>query len=421
MWLICTSCREDWLAQLIAELDDTDSYEYVKHLTDVHRLHLFDIVMQYRAIFFDSSMQVCVCVCVSRQCVSVSTSRRQHGSAAQIGFNVAKGLAGAVLGLQQHARMVLLQSSCCVDTWDTGCYCTCLVHLLTAEMNVDLSCPACTALHAHCLLLTPFQESTKPGSMSSSSSKDGSVLYTWVQHRIMHYLAALQRHLPRVEEGTNLAAVLEHSMYCCSSLSRVGLDFSALLQPLFQLCTLHLFSTKLAVAVDAFHQRLDSHKWVAMPTPMFHKAKQGEAAAAAGGQGGEAGAAAGSDKPGQQKQPQQQLTPPYELMEHVPLAVFTNGVLSALNELRHCALLPLQRPAGSLLQGALEQVASSMVHYRHTRSLADGEVPLFLAAARALSDVVVTYVAGCFGAIFPDGRQLLSAAAVTSILQDANA
>ena len=43
---------------MIAELDDTDSYEFVKHLTDVHRLHLFDIVMQYRAIFFDSSVQV---------------------------------------------------------------------------------------------------------------------------------------------------------------------------------------------------------------------------------------------------------------------------------------------------------------------------------------------------------------------------
>jgi hypothetical protein len=30
----------------------------VKHLTDVHRLYLFDIVMQYRAIFFDTSSQV---------------------------------------------------------------------------------------------------------------------------------------------------------------------------------------------------------------------------------------------------------------------------------------------------------------------------------------------------------------------------
>lgn len=47
--------REDWLSQLITELDDTNSYEYLKHLTDMHRLHLFDIVMQYRAVFFEGS------------------------------------------------------------------------------------------------------------------------------------------------------------------------------------------------------------------------------------------------------------------------------------------------------------------------------------------------------------------------------
>lgn len=269
-----------------------------------------------------------------------------------------------------------------------------------------------------------LQEPSKLGANSTGSgaaAREGAVLYTWVQHRISHYLAALQQHLPNIEEGTNLAAVLEHCMYCCSSLSRVGLDFSCLLQQLFQLCILHLFSNKLAVAVDAFHQRLDSHKWVAMPTPMFHKqqaaAKQDAAAAAAAGQGEDAGV----PRPdGADQQQQQQLTPPYELMEHVPLAVFTNGVLSALNELRHCALLPLQRPAGSLLQGALEQVASSIVHYRHTRSLADSELSLFMSAARALSDTVVAYVAACFGSIFPGGVQLLSAAAVTTILQDVN-
>ncbi len=37
------------------ELDEGDPYEYIKHLTDVYRLHLFDVVMQYRAIFFDSA------------------------------------------------------------------------------------------------------------------------------------------------------------------------------------------------------------------------------------------------------------------------------------------------------------------------------------------------------------------------------
>ncbi len=49
------SHRDEWISQLVDELDSgADSYEYVKHLTDVHRLHLFDAVMQYRAIFFDT-------------------------------------------------------------------------------------------------------------------------------------------------------------------------------------------------------------------------------------------------------------------------------------------------------------------------------------------------------------------------------
>lgn len=236
----------------------------------------------------------------------------------------------------------------------------------------------------------------------SANVREASVLYTWVQHRIAHYTDAMHHHLPAVEEGTNLASVLEHCMYCCSSLSRVGLDFSSLMQPLLQLCTLRLFSAKLAIAVDAFHQRLDSHKWVMMPSPMFSKpAKEGT----------EAGSGAGQTE---------ELLPPYALMEHVPLAVFTNGVLSALNELRHCALMPLHKPAAAMLQGALEQVASSLVHYKHTRTLADSEVALFMAATRALPDVVVSYLAQCFGSVFPNGGSQLSPAAVRGILRDVN-
>ena len=41
----------------MAELGDDDglqAYELLKRLTDVYRLHLFDVVMQYRAIFADA-------------------------------------------------------------------------------------------------------------------------------------------------------------------------------------------------------------------------------------------------------------------------------------------------------------------------------------------------------------------------------
>ena len=42
--------------------------------------------------------------------------------------------------------------------------------------------------------------------------------------------------------------------------------------------------------------------------------------------------------------------PPYSLLEHTPLAVFTNGLLSAFNELRHCALLSLSAPVAQIVQ-----------------------------------------------------------------------
>ena len=42
--------------------------------------------------------------------------------------------------------------------------------------------------------------------------------------------------------------------------------------------------------------------------------------------------------------------PPYSLLEHMPLAVFTNGLLSAFNELRHCALLSLASPVAHIVQ-----------------------------------------------------------------------
>lgn len=42
--------------------------------------------------------------------------------------------------------------------------------------------------------------------------------------------------------------------------------------------------------------------------------------------------------------------PPYALMEHAPLAIFTNGMLAAFNELRHCAPLSIAPAIANLLQ-----------------------------------------------------------------------
>ena len=55
---------------------------------------------------------------------------------------------------------------------------------------------------------------------------------------------------------------------------------------------------------------------------------------------------------------------------------------------------------------------------RHTHPLGETEAPLFKAAGTALSDVVVPYLASCFGRIFPGGSSLLQVHAVSDVLRE---
>ncbi|EFJ52509.1 component of oligomeric golgi complex 8 [Volvox carteri f. nagariensis] len=323
-------CRDEWISSLLSDLDDSDSYEYVKHLTDVHRLHLFDAVMQYRAIFFDTAPTA------------------------------------------------------------------------SAGAGVDPSA-------------------------APANLRETAMLYSWVQHRVNLYLEQLRKHLPAITEGGNLASVIEHCMYCGSSLSRVGLDFQALLLPLFEACGLQLFATHLSSAVDGFNLRLESHKWVAMPTPVLGRGRtdrqhqhQATAATAAGeaGEGavgeGEAGAAATASAG---TAAEDESGPPYVIMEHLPLAVYVNGVLTALNELRHCALLSISKPLAGLLQTALEHAAGSLVHYRHTHALNASELPLFKAATRCMLDVVLPFLVVAFSRVFPAANAKVDSTASAGLLR----
>ncbi|KAI8472489.1 MAG: hypothetical protein J3K34DRAFT_208003 [Monoraphidium minutum] len=266
----------------------------------------------------------------------------------------------------------------------------------------------------------------------AAAGRDSAALHSWVQHRVGCYVAALRGHLPNITEGGSLASILEHCTYCGASLSRVGLDFRGLLAPVLELVTLQLFGSYLAVAVDAFAARLEAHKWVAMPTPMFKQQQQqrqslsgggggegeGEPADGGGHKSGGGGGGGGGDG-----------APPYVLMEHLPLAVFTNGVLSGFNEVRHCALLPLRRPMAALLQAALERAAGALAHYRAARPLGGGELALFEAAARAHGEVVVPYLSACFARLFAGaagggggggaGGGGVDAGAVSAILREA--
>ncbi|BDA46656.1 Conserved oligomeric Golgi complex subunit 8 [Coccomyxa sp. Obi] len=293
-------CREEWLAELVRELDDTNVYEYVKRLTDVHRLQLFDVVMQFRAIFSDDS--------------------------------------------------------------------------------------------------SPQETVGGTSSGTSTESRDGGAVYSWAQHRLVFYLETLAGVLPRIGEGGSLASVLEHCMYCGMSLGRVGLDFRGLLVPLFEAQVLRLYANSVKAATDMFVMLLDVHKWVAMPAVAARVRQAGSTA--------DPSTPKGEDSAG----------PPYALLEHAPLAVLTNGLLAAFNELRHCAPLSLCSSVAAILQEALEGAVRVMAHYRATRALEDTNSVHFEAACTAMTGSVVPYIAACFGRIYPGQGKLIDVRRATAAL-----
>ncbi|KAL3687047.1 hypothetical protein R1sor_013356 [Riccia sorocarpa] len=264
-------CREAWLAGIIDDLDRSNPYEYLKRMADCHKVHLFDVVTQYRAIFADD------------------TSGNEENS-------------------------------------------------------------------------------------------DGGLLYSWAMHRITTHLAVLQEVLPRITEGVSLALILEQSMYCGMSLGRVGLDFRGLLPPLFEASVQDLFVRNMSITVENFQHVLDTHRWV--PLPPVGAGVRGDS---------------GSDD----------VSPPYSLMDHPPLASFVNGVLAALNELRHCAPINLKATLALEVQKGLQSVADSFLRYNATRMMRDSESNLFLAMCRAFIEVACPYVVLCFGRCYSGGASLI--------------
>lgn len=48
-------CREAWLVSVLDDLDQRNVYDYLKGMVNCYRMHLFDVVSQYRAIFGDDT------------------------------------------------------------------------------------------------------------------------------------------------------------------------------------------------------------------------------------------------------------------------------------------------------------------------------------------------------------------------------
>lgn len=262
-------CKEHWISTIIADADEEQSFEYVKRLTDIHRLHLFDVVIQYKAVF---------------------TSERNDG--------------------------------------------------------------------------------------------EEGMLANWALHRMEQYLETLRSVLPSIKDGASLFSLLESCMYCGMSLGRVGLDFRHLLISIFEPCVMRLFKSKLDAALEVFTNQLESYRWTVSQPPEPT------------GTPPESNGAANTN----------QLSPPVQLGHHLPVALFVNGYLSGLNELRHCAPLSGRKRVRKWVHEALETFVSKLKEISFSRGLDPTQKEAFETACREIQLYLGPYIVATLSAIYPDSE-----------------
>lgn len=141
------------------------------------------------------------------------------------------------------------------------------------------------------------------------------ILYDWTSSCISNFLEQLELGLKSIHDGLALNTILQQAMYCGHSLGRVGGDFRANLPPMFNACVLRIFNGHLMASRSQFENMLEDHRWAPVGTRAGSSASNQEETT------GETG----------------DMKPPLAILDSPPLAVFLNGILAAINDLRLCA------------------------------------------------------------------------------------
>lgn len=236
-----------------------------------------------------------------------------------------------------------------------------------------------------------FSDESASDTKSNAGIDGGSLLYSWATHRVSKYLALIEATLPRMYEGGALASVYEHCQYCGTSLARVGLDTRPLLRPLFTDAAVGIFDAALATAGDEFERALESATWTSVSTTPSSKPEGDDAD-----------------------------DPPVSLLDFVPVATFTNGVLLAYNELRHLTgVLDVESRLAASLESTLSRAAATLLALSQAKDSVlrhdERKYAIYVACVRAFADDASTYLLSTFARLTPASRSTASCALPKSI------
>jgi len=205
---------------------------------------------------------------------------------------------------------------------------------------------------------------------------ESSILSSWVVHRVEEFVSELEKFLARVNEGSSIRNLMELSI----SISRVGVDISGFLPPIFETHVTRMFSGFLQTGTKYFSESIKTDAIISAAkarNPLLIERKES-------------------------------MAPNRILLEVPPLAVLTNSYLHALNELRQCGLITIRSRLAGILYNELEKVVENIASQKSiSRSTRQQE---FSQMAQVAAEHFVPYMEKCFNHIFQSSSTLLDTA-----------
>lgn len=204
----------------------------------------------------------------------------------------------------------------------------------------------------------------------------GNIFHAWINTKVNDFIETLEKDLnqPGI---TSYDTVLGQCMYFGLSFSRVGADFRALLVPIFTKVIVKNYCSLVTKTTDQFELDMDNYTFINKISINVLNAM-------------------GKGDP-------QTLSPPETLLNFQPLALYCNGILSALNEFRNCAPIALVNEITIKLQESLKTVAKNICKFyrQEHQALGAKERDNFVKFCCAFAYDLVPYIQRCIHDVFP--------------------
>uniref|UniRef100_A0A6B2L2J8 Conserved oligomeric Golgi complex subunit 8 n=1 Tax=Arcella intermedia TaxID=1963864 RepID=A0A6B2L2J8_9EUKA len=211
-------------------------------------------------------------------------------------------------------------------------------------------------------------------SMEEGEGEEGNILYSWTHHKIQDFLNRLKMCLENIKDGSFLTNVLNSCMFFGKNLGRVGMDFRALLPPIFENCILIIFDRSISRAITQFGHHIRKYRNLAA-----HK---------------------GLSEYNPATDPSDTMPAPRILLDFPPVAILTNAILETFNELRTCWPYSLKIKLTERITENLHKCIEKLREHKNQTAMTAQELEPFEEMCQVFAEVLLPYISQCIEAIF---------------------